>query len=458
MQVISREKLQTVYQCQSCGSESPKWGGRCPLCNEWNTLIETPKRSSRKGSWINSSQSVSEELSKVQLQGSNRLNLDLGEVNRVLGGGLVKGSMVLIGGDPGIGKSTLLLQLSNSLAEKNKKVLYATGEESVHQIKLRADRLGITGEGIHIISNTELPYIMYQMDLLSPALVIIDSIQSISTDEVDSGPGTIAQVRECALFLLRWAKTKDTPVFITGHVTKEGNLAGPKSLEHMVDVVLYLEGENLGSYRLLRVEKNRFGSTNEIAIFEMKDKGLSEVLNPSEIALASRGNNSIGSVVVPIMEGSRPLLVEIQALSTPSYLPSPRRVANGVDFSRLLMIIAVMAKRSGFNFTHQDIIINVAGGFRAIEPAADLAIATALASSLNNIPVRYGMSALGEIGLGGELRNISQLPRRITELNNMGFDKILCPASFNDPSAMPKEIEIIKAQNVNEGLGYILHG
>ena len=415
--------------------------------------MEIPRgRAGEKPSWLSYSPGTSQELSKVTLEDFPRLVLDMGEANRVLGGGLVRGSLVLVGGDPGVGKSTLLLQLSAALAMNSGPVLYVSGEESSQQIKLRAERLGIVGQGLHVLAETDMATILHHLGTISPTVAIIDSIQSVAFSDQPTGPGTIGQVRECGLAFLRWAKANGTPTFVTGHVTKEGNLAGPRTLEHMVDVVLYLEGSNLGSYRLLRGEKNRFGATHEVGVFEMRDKGLVEVLNPSEVALASRDRNAVGSVVVPVMEGTRPLLVEIQALTTPSSLPTPRRVANGVDMSRLLMVIAVLVKRAGVHLHGQDIIVNVAGGFRAMEPAVDLGIALALASSLRNVPLLDGMAVLGEIGLGGELRNISQLPRRLAELQHMGFDSCLGPESAFQALEVPLRMSTLGARTLDEGL------
>ena len=452
---MNREKVRTIYICESCGNENLKWEGRCPQCTKWNSLVEVKRSQSSshsKKSWVTNSTPQPQELSQIQNQTVPRIDLGIEETNRVLGGGLVKGSIVLLGGDPGIGKSTLLLQLSNKLSGFGSSVLYVSGEESVQQIKIRADRLGINGVNISVVSETDLEPILDHMENLSPDLVIIDSIQSISINTVDSGPGTIGQVRECTLSLLKWSKEKNIPVILTGHVTKEGNIAGPKSLEHMVDVVLYLEGENLGSYRVLRGEKNRFGSTQEIAVFEMRDSGLSEILNPSEVTLSSRGKSLTGSVVVPIIEGTRPLLVEIQALVTRSYLPSPRRVANGIDVGRLLMITAVLSKRSSLNFSNQDIIVNVTGGFKAIEPAADLPIAIALISSLNNIQIENTTAAIGEIGLGGELRNVSHLQRRINELTNMGFNKLISPEIKNESINKSVKILLQQCANINNAI------
>ena len=454
---MSREQLRTVYSCRECGAEALRWEGRCPSCGEWNTLTEVPRNPVKgSNSWLPSRSEAPQELSGVSLEQWPRISLYLGEFNRVLGGGLVRGSLVLVGGDPGVGKSTLLLQISGALAKESGPVLYVSGEESLQQIKLRAERLGIGGQGLHVLAETDMNAVLHHLDGLAPTMAVIDSIQSMEFPDQSGGPGSIGQVRACGLALLRWAKARGVPTFVTGHVTKEGSLAGPLALEHMVDVVLYLEGGNLGSYRLLRGDKNRFGSTNEIGVFEMRDGGLTEVPNPSEIALASRSRNAVGSVIVPVMEGTRPLLVEIQALTTPSSLPAPRRVANGVDMSRLLMTIAVLVKRAGVYLSSQDIIVNVAGGFRAMEPAADLGMALALVSSARNVPLAEGMAVLGEVGLGGELRSVSNVPRRLGELSHMGFEKCLVPESALQSVETPRGIKTAAAGTLVEGLGLAL--
>ncbi len=454
---MSREQLRTVYSCNECGAEALRWEGRCPSCGEWNTLTEVARNPARGGgSWLPARAEAPQELSDVTLEQWPRIPLALGEFNRVLGGGLVRGSLVLVGGDPGVGKSTLLLQVSGALAQDVGPVIYVSGEESIQQIKLRAERLGIGGRGLHVLAETDMNAVLHHLDGLAPTVAVVDSIQSMEFPEQPGGPGAIGQVRECGLALLRWAKARGVPTFVTGHVTKEGSLAGPMALEHMVDVVLHLEGGNLGSYRLLRGDKNRFGSTNEIGVFEMRDGGLTEVPNPSEIALASRGRNAVGSVIVPVMEGTRPLLVEIQALTTPSSLPAPRRVANGVDMSRLLMTIAVLVKRAGVNMSSQDIIVNVAGGFRAMEPAADLGMALALASSVKNTPLPEGMASLGEVGLGGELRGVANVPRRLGELGQMGFERCLLPEAALQSAETPRGMQTAGAGTLVGALGLAL--
>ena len=452
---MSREQAHSLYACRECGAQTFRWEGRCPACSQWNTLEQvTPSRRPVReaSSWLPSQTGVPQELASVSLEDAPRIELTSGEFNRVLGGGLVRGSLVLLGGDPGIGKSTLLLQISGTLASSQFSVLYISGEESLQQIKLRAERLCIPGKALHVLAETDMATVLHYMDALNPGMAVIDSIQSVAFSDTPGGPGTIGQVRECALSLLHWAKDHDTPTLITGHVTKEGNLAGPRALEHMVDVVLYLEGDNLGSYRLLRGEKNRFGSTHEVGVFEMREQGLVEVPNPSQIALAARGRHAVGSAIVPVMEGTRPVLVEIQALTTPSSLPTPRRVANGVDMGRLHMIIAVLTKRAGVPLGGQDIIVNVAGGFRATEPVADLGIALALASSVRNTPLAEGTAAVGEIGLGGELRGVNQISRRMAELGQMRFKGCLAPLAAIQSSEAPPGIEVTWAESLSEAL------
>ena len=383
---------------------------------------------------------------------SDRLPLPLTELNRVLGGGVVAGSLVLIGGDPGIGKSTLLLQVSALVAKARGKVAYVSGEETLSQIRLRAERLGIKGEGLYLLAETELDVILSQLERLSPSLAVIDSIQAVSLPELDTATGSITQVRECTLRLMHWAKQNGVPVFIAGHVTKDGAIAGPRVLEHIVDVVLYLEGEPFSAYRLLRGVKNRFGSTNEVGVFEMKEQGLVEVDNPSLAFLSQRQAEAVGSTVVPTLEGTRPLLVEIQALTTPTAFGLPRRTANGVDFNRLLLIAAVLTKRVGLRLANQDIIVNVTGGLKIEEPAADLGIALAIASSFRDVGADPNLVVVGEVGLSGELRTVPQLERRVAEAARLGFERCLVPKAGGRISKL-KNIELITVSTLREAIG-----
>ena len=387
------------------------------------------------------------------IEAADRFPLPMVEFNRVLGGGVVSGSMVLIGGDPGIGKSTLLLQVSALIAQAQGKVVYVSGEETMPQIKLRSKRLGVTGEKLYLLAETDLEIILNQIEQLQPSLVVIDSIQAVYLPELDTGSGSITQVRECTLRLMHWAKLNGVPVFIAGHVTKDGAIAGPRVLEHIVDVVLYLEGEPFSAYRLLRGVKNRFGSTNEVGVFEMKAQGLVEVDNPSLAFLSQRGDETIGSVVVPTLEGSRPLLVEIQALTNPTSFGLPRRTANGVDFGRLLLVTAVLSRRVGLKLGSQDIISNVTGGIRIGEPAADLGIALAIASSFRDVGVDPELVAVGEVGLSGELRAVSQLDRRVDEAARLGFKRCLVPKIGARISPAPKDIKLIPVGTLREAIG-----
>jgi len=392
-----------------------------------------------------------QELSQVVTDVADRFTLHSAEFDRVLGGGLVPGSLVLIGGDPGIGKSTLLLQASALIAQAQGKVVYVSGEETLHQIRLRAERLGVTGERLYLLAETDLDVILSQIEQLAPQLVVIDSIQAVHLPDLEAAPGSITQVRECTLRLMQRAKLSAVPTFIAGHVTKDGAIAGPRVLEHIVDVVLYLEGEPFSAYRLLRCVKNRFGSTNEVGVFEMKEEGLVEVDNPSQVFLSQRWGEAIGSAVVPTLEGSRPLLVEIQALTTPTSFGQPRRTANGVDFGRLLLIIAVLTKRVGLRLGNQDIIANVTGGLRIGEPAADLGIALSIASSFRDERVDPQLVAVGEVGLSGELRAVSQLDRRVSEAVRLGFRRCLVPKVGAKISA-PKALELIPVSTLREAI------
>ncbi|MFQ5826724.1 MAG: DNA repair protein RadA [Dehalococcoidia bacterium] len=445
---MTQRPSRTVFVCQECGRESLKWLGRCPECQGWNTFVET-QAAAPAPSGIGMVGSPPQELSQMVERPIERLALPLAEFNRVLGGGIVPGSMVLIGGDPGIGKSTLLLQVSALAAQGVGKIVYVSGEESLEQIRLRAERLGVEGKGVFLLAETDVEAILYRLVELSPSLVIIDSIQTVSLGELGAAPGSLMQVRECTLRLMRWAKGSSIPVLIAGHVTKEGAIAGPRVLEHMVDVVLYLEGEPYSSYRLLRGVKNRFGSTHEVGVFEMGGQGLVEVDNPSQAFLSLRPAEAIGSAVVPTLEGTRPFVVEIQALTTPTIFGLPRRTANGVDMGRLLLITAVLSKRVGLALGNQDIIVNVGGGFRVSEPAADLGIALAIASSFRNAEVDPTMVAVGEVGLSGDIRPAPHLERRLAEAARLGFERCLAPEA---KTQAPPEMELIPADTLKEAL------
>jgi DNA repair protein RadA/Sms len=453
-----KSKFKNVFICQQCGKESPKWLGRCPDCQAWNSFVETRITLSHTPSQLFSRENRPQELSQVEKGDFPRFHLGFAEVNRVLGGGLVPGSLVLIGGEPGIGKSTLLLQISGMMAENNEVVAYISGEESINQVKLRSERLGIGGSGIYFLSEPDLAAALECLEEISPGLAIVDSIQTMYLEDIAGMPGSISQVRECTWRLERWAKQNSVPLLITGHVTKEGAIAGPGTLEHIVDVVLYFEGEPFSSYRVLRSVKNRFGSTHEVGIFEMSDRGLIEVGNPSQVFLSAYKDETMGSVVVPTLEGNRPLLVEIQALTTLNSFTPPRRIANGVDFNRLLLIIAVLTKRAGLKLFNQDIIVNVTGGLRVNEPAVDLGIASAIASSFRDAKPILGLVALGEVGLNGELRGVSHVERRIGEAIRLGFKSCLMPrlapaiASEVKQSLHSADINLIEVGSVAEAL------
>ena len=430
-------EARTVFLCQECGYESPRWMGFCPApgCGSAQPLAETTRAPDRPSnpSWSSSRREGGpeplQELSQLRTGGEPRIPLPSEEINRVLGGGIVPGSVSLLAGEPGVGKSTLLLQIARYLAASGGSVVYASGEESAHQIHLRSRRLDLPGDGIFLLSETDVEQILARLEESQPSLAIVDSIQTLYTRDAPSGPGSVVQVRECGLRLLRWAKQRDVPVLIAGHMTKDGSLAGPRVLEHMVDTVLYLDGEDLNAYRLLRCGKNRFGSTQEVGVFEMTGQGLTEVPDPSHTLLSQRYDRAVGSVLVPVLEGSRPLLLEVQALTSPSYAPVPRRVANGVDYNRLLMLSAVAVRRAGLDLAGQDIIVSVAGGFRVTEPAVDLGVLIAIASSLYNRPLEPGTVVLGEVGLSGELRSVPQIDRRLSESARLGLNRAVVPAA-----------------------------
>ena len=435
-------KSKTVYVCSSCGYETPKWLGKCPDCGEWATLEEQIKqeittKSNNKA--VRSIQNVtSYSLSEIKPDTELRYKTGMYELDRVLGGGIVKGSLVLLSGDPGIGKSTILLQICKELGKKLK-ILYVSGEESYNQIKLRADRLGVTTENLSVICETDVQAVSEFIYSDKPDLVIVDSVQTMNFTEISSSPGSVAQVRESTNLLMRTAKTLSIPVIIVGHVNKDGNIAGPKVLEHIVDAVLYFEGERNLSFRILRAVKNRYGSTNEIGVFEMTDKGLYEVENPSETLISGRPKNTPGSCVACVMEGSRPLLAEIQSLVTPTGFGTPRRMSNGFDYNRMAMLIAVLEKRGGYFFGNMDAYINIAGGMKLDEPALDLTIAMALVSSLKDYAIKDDVIAFGEIGLAGEIRAVSHCEQRVKEAARLGFKKCIVP--IHNVKTLPKNIK-----------------
>jgi DNA repair protein RadA/Sms len=401
-------------------------------------------------------QTVPQSITAISAEGFARIPVPMDEFNRALGGGIVPGSVILIGGDPGIGKSTLLLQISALLADSGQTTLYVSGEESVQQVKMRADRLGIAADKLFLLSETNLNHILSQIDALQPQLAIVDSIQSVYLEDLESSAGSIGQVRECAATLLRLAKSRHIPMFIVGHVTKEGAIAGPRVLEHMVDTVLYLEGERFHAYRLLRSVKNRFGSTDEVGVFEMGESGLAEISNPSQAFLSERLASATGSAVAVTMEGTRPLLVEIQGLTTPTSTGLPRRTANGIDFNRTLLLVAVLSKRVGYKLGTHDVFVNVVGGMRINEPAADLAVAAAIASSYRNVPVPEDCVLLGEIGLSGELRSVGHAERRLNEAAKLGFKRCIVPRTLRLGKADHIGLEVLRARSIGEALDLAL--
>jgi len=449
-------KRKTKFVCQHCGYESVKWMGKCPSCNSYNSFVEEIEASGSKNKHtFNVGSNVAhkpEKISEIKTQKEPRVTVEMKEFNRVLGGGIVLGSLVLIGGDPGIGKSTLLLQISAQLADKQLPVLYVSGEESIRQTKLRADRLNIKSDFLYVLSETNLFDIAKQVEEVKPSFVVVDSIQTMYKEEISSAPGSVSQVRECTSELMKIAKTNGIPIFIVGHVTKEGSIAGPRLLEHMVDAVLYFEGERHHTYRILRGVKNRFGSTNEMGIFEMKELGLREVMNPSEIFLEERSAGASGSTVVASMEGTRPVLVEIQALISPSAFGNPRRMATGTDQNRVPLLMAVLEKRVGLMLQNQDAYIKVAGGVKLDEPAIDLAIAISIASSFRDQPTRPDDIFIGEVGLTGEIRRVSRIEQRVQEAAKLGFKRVICPANNLDGWTVPDEIEVIGVKTVQEAL------
>ncbi len=455
-------KAKILFYCTECGNELPKWQGQCPACKAWNTIVEQPtEKPSKRVAPIKSGSSLGiainrpRPMKEVETTDELRFATGMGELDRVLGGGAVSGSLVLVGGAPGIGKSTLMLQICDSLC-RFAKVLYVSGEESERQIKLRAERLKVRGEGLYLMAETNLENLVDAVHQLQPDVLIVDSIQTLYHGDVTSAPGSVSQVKECTLTLMQLAKGENITVFVIGHVNKEGSIAGPKVLEHMVDCVLYFEGERHMAYRILRAAKNRFGATNEIGVFEMEENGLSEVPNPSEAMLAGRPTGAPGTCVTCIMEGVRPVLAEIQALVVPSNLGNPRRVSNGFDYSRSMLLLAVLEKRGGLMVGGCDAYLNVIGGLYLEEPAADLAAVLALASSFRDKPVPNDLAAIGEVGLTGELRAASALSQRLSEVKRLGFTKCLIPKRTQGKLSAPEGLELIRVSNIREAMAALL--
>ena len=438
----------TVFFCQQCGYESVKWMGQCPACHEWNTFVEEPKTEKKRGGTKTAPSSAPVKIKNISVTGDERQSSGIGELDRVLGGGIVKGSLVLIGGDPGIGKSTLLLQMCYNLSAEGNKVLYVSGEESASQIKMRADRVGKGSDDLLLYCETDLSDIEEQILRILPDVVIVDSIQTMYSGNVTSAPGSVSQVREACATFLRIAKDHAISIFLVGHVTKEGAVAGPRVLEHMVDTVLYFEGDSRASYRVLRAVKNRFGSTNEIGVFEMNSEGLREVLNPSEYMLSGKPEDATGAIVTCTMEGTRPLLLEIQALVAKTAFGFPRRTAAGIDYNRINLLLAVIEKRVGIDLSEYDAYVNIAGGIRINEPSADLAIVLALISSYKDIVLGDDIAAFGEVGLAGEVRGVTRAEARVREAKKLGYKRVMIPKSNLSSVKGIDGIEIIGVENL----------
>jgi DNA repair protein RadA/Sms len=460
-------KTKTVFYCTECGNEFPKWAGQCSACSAWNTIVEQPsytkpKTGTQTGRKVNTTkraksginviaENAPRELKNLNITNEIRFSTGLKELDRVLGGGAVSGSLVLVGGSPGIGKSTLLLQICGLIDEKMK-ILYVSGEESENQIKMRAERLRVKRNDVLVYTETEITQILESVAELEPGIIIIDSIQTLYNPELNTSPGSVGQVKDCTMSLLRLSKDVGVTVFLVGHVNKEGAIAGPKVLEHMVDCVLYFEGEHSMNYRILRAAKNRYGSTNEIGVFEMLDTGLVEVENPSEMLLSGRPLNTPGTCVTCVIEGTRPILAEIQALVTPSTANMPRRNSNGIEYNRAMMLLAVLQQRGGLRVGGCDAYINVVGGLNIDDPGADLATVLSLASAYKDKPIREDIVVFGELGLTGELRQVAQVNERLAEITRLGFTACIMPARSKGKIQAPKGLEIIYARNINEAI------
>ncbi|MCR4846990.1 MAG: DNA repair protein RadA [Eubacterium sp.] len=451
-------KEKQIFYCKECGNEYGKWMGQCPACKAWNSFVEEKVTKTRSNKTVSASdRPKATSIKNVSSSEESRISTHISELDRVLGGGIVKGSLVLVGGDPGIGKSTLLLEMCRNLVKEDEKVLYVSGEESVSQIKSRAVRLGIDAgsvmeERLMLLSDNDMDNIESQIDSLEAEVVVIDSIQTIEASNVEAAPGTISQVREVTARLLQIAKKKGAAIFIVGHVTKEGTVAGPRTLEHMVDSVLYFEGDSSGGFRLLRANKNRFGSTNEIGVFNMTDTGLEEVINPSEFFLSGRPEDASGSAVVCIIEGTRAMLVEIQALCTDSNFSMPKRTSVGLDYNRVGLLTAVLEKRGGINMSGCDCYVNVAGGLRINDPSTDLGVVLSIASSFRDRPIDKGTVIIGEIGLAGEIRGVRNISQRIKEAEKLGYTRVIAPKSNASKSIEGQGVEVVYVSNISEAL------
>ncbi|WP_270506614.1 DNA repair protein RadA [Paraclostridium sordellii] len=455
-------KIKTKYVCQECGYENSKWLGKCPECSNWNTFVEEIEekrsKSNKEVFVIDKSSSRPLNINSIETIKEQRFSTCINELDRVLGGGVVKGSLVLVGGDPGIGKSTLLIQVSSNVANSGKKVLYISGEESASQIKMRAQRLGIKSDNLYIFAENNLSIIEAHLESVNPDLIIVDSIQTVFSPEITSAPGTVSQIKEGTSRFMKISKKMGISTFVVGHVTKEGALAGPKVLEHMVDTVLYFEGERFNTYRLIRAVKNRFGSTNELGVFEMREIGLVELENPSKILISEKPKDVAGSVIISTVEGTRPMLLELQALVSPTSFGIPKRTATGVDYNRVSLLMAVLEKRVGMQIQNQDVYINVVGGIKINEPSIDLGIVMSIASSFRNIPIDGNVAITGEVGLTGEIRAVSFIEKRIAECKKLGFTKIIIPKSNYEAVKDIKGIDICPVDSVRQAINIVLGG